>query len=118
MPSMLRRSIVPSDNANGVLTLAAVAEGLHRRLCHDKKRIPALSTGDLAQIRRGARNAALDRIAELDQSDRQPVTDGDLAELGRAINDSFVYMNGMTFQSTMADLANTAEAAIPTLLEP
>ena len=99
-----------------VLTLAAVAEGLHRRLFDDKKRIPALSTDDLVQTRRAARSAALDRMAELDRSDREPLTDADLTEFERAMNDSFAFVNEMTFRSRMADLASTAQAAIPNIV--
>jgi hypothetical protein len=99
-----------------VLTLAAVAEGLHRRLFDEKKRVPALSKRDLVQARRAARGAAVDRVSELDRSDREPLTEADLAEFKQAVNDAFGFINEQAFRTRMADLASTAQAALPNIV--
>lgn len=99
-----------------VLTLAAVAEGLHRRLFEEKKRVPALSTDDIAQARRAARQAALDLVSELDRKGREPLADADFVEFKSAINDAFAFINDLTFRTRMADLAMTAQAAIPNII--
>src|ERR1700733_8795336 len=72
-----------------VLTLAAVAEGLHRKLFDEKKRVPALKPSDVTQTRRAARQAALDRVREIDRSGRRPLPDADVAEFKQALNDAF-----------------------------
>jgi hypothetical protein len=99
-----------------VLTLAAVAEGLHRRLFEEKKRVPALSTDDIAQARRAARQAALDRVSELDRTGREPITDADFVEFKGAMNDAFAFITDLTFRTRMSDLATTAQAAIPNIV--
>lgn len=99
-----------------VLTLAAIAEGLHRRLFDQKKRVPALSRADLAHARHAARDAALDRLRVLDRSDREPLTEADLAEFTRAMNDAFPSLNDLTFRTKMAELASVAQAAIPNIV--
>lgn len=99
-----------------VLTLAAVAEGLHRCLFDEKKRVPSLSTDDLTLARRAARKAALDRVSELDRTAREPLTDDALEEFTNAMNDAFAFVNDITFRTRMADLAATAQAAIPNIL--
>jgi ApeA N-terminal domain 1 len=99
-----------------VLTLAAVAEGLHRRIFDGRKRVPAISTEDLAETRRAARGAALACLRDLDRSDRNPFTADDLAEFKRAMNDSFAFMNELTFRTRMAEIASTAKAAIPDIV--
>lgn len=90
-----------------VLTLAAVAEGLQRRLFDEKRSLPALSANDLKQARRAARTAALESVRELDRSDRTPLTDADLSELETAMNESFGSINEPTFRTRMADLAGS-----------
>lgn len=111
------------DNGHGatiqteVLTLAAVAEGLHRRLFDQKKRVSALSTADVAHARRAARGAALDRLRELDRGDRECLTERDLAEFTLAMNDAFSFVNDLTFRSRMAELADVAKSAIPNIVE-
>ena len=99
-----------------VLTLAAVAEGLQRRLFDEKRRLPALSANDLKQARRAARTAALESVRELDRSDRTPLTDADLSELETAMNESFGSINEPTFRTRMSDLAGIAQAAIPNIV--
>jgi len=99
-----------------VLTLAAVAEGLHRRIFDGRKCVPAISTEDLAETRRAARGAALACLRDLDRSDRNPFTADDLAEFKRAMNDSFAFMNELTFRTRMAEIASTAKAAIPDIV--
>lgn len=99
-----------------VLTLAAVAEGLHRRLFDDeKKRVPALEPSDVKQARRAARQAALDSVREIDRSGRPPLTDADLAEFKQAINDAFSFLNEQTFRSRMTDLIEDAQSSIPNI---
>ncbi|TDK86066.1 hypothetical protein EI067_30370 [Mycobacterium paragordonae] len=100
-----------------VLTLAAVAEGLHRRLFSEGKRVPALSKSDLRQARRAARLAAVARIKQLDRSGRSPLTADDIAEFESAMNDSFGFINQQTFRSRMLDLANAAAAAVPNIVD-
>jgi hypothetical protein len=87
-----------------VLTLAAIAEGLHRRLFDEKKRVPVLKPSDVTQTRRAARQAALDRVREIDRSGRRPLPDADVAEFKQALNDAFSFVNAQTFRSKMADL--------------
>jgi hypothetical protein len=99
-----------------VLTLAAVAEGLHRRLFDEKKRIPALSKADLVQARRAARAAATVRVSELERAGRPPLTIGDIAEFKKAMNDAFGFINEQTFRTRMADLADVATAAVPNIV--
>jgi len=98
-----------------VLTLAAVAEGLHRKLFDDQKRVPALEPSDVTQARRAARRAALDRVREIDRSGRVPITDADLTEFEQAINDGFSFVNEPTFRSRMADLIEDAQSSIPNI---
>jgi hypothetical protein len=99
-----------------VLTLSAVAEGLHRRLFDEKKRVPSLSTDDLIPARRAARKAALDAVCELDRTGREPLTDDDLEDFTNAMNDAFAFVNDITFRTRMADLATTAQAVIPNIV--
>jgi ApeA N-terminal domain 1 len=99
-----------------VLTFAAVAEGLHRRLFEDTKRVPALSPADLKHARRAARTAARERVCELDRSSRPDLTDDDLTEFENAMNDSFSFINEQTFRSRMALFAVDAQAAIPNIV--
>lgn len=99
-----------------VLTLAAVAEGLHRRLFNEKKRVPALSKSDLRQARHAARAAASTRVGELDRSGRDALTADDIAEFESAMNDSFGFINEQTFRARMADLAAVAQSAIPAIV--
>ncbi|MBO0881241.1 MAG: hypothetical protein J2P17_13010 [Mycobacterium sp.] len=96
-----------------VLTLVAGAEGLHRKLFDDKKRVPALEQNDVTQARRAARQAALDRVREIDRSGRAPLTDADLTEFKQAINDAFSFLNERTFRSRMSDLIEDAQSSIP-----
>lgn len=110
------------DNLGGVaiqtavLTLSAVAEGLHRRLFDEKKRVPALSRGDLVQARRAARAAAVNRVGELDRSDREPLKPADISEFKNAMNDAFGFINEQTFRTRMTDLANRAQEALPNIV--
>lgn len=99
-----------------VLTLAAVAEGLHRRIFDGRKRVPTISPEDLAEARRAARGAALACLCDLDRSDRNPLTADDLAEFKRTMNDSFAFMNELTFRTRMAEIVSTAEAAVPDIV--
>jgi hypothetical protein len=85
-----------------VLTLAAIAEGLCRKPFDEKKRVPALKPSDVTQARRAARQAALDRVREIDRSGRRPLPDAD--EFKQALNDAFSFVNAQTFRSKMADL--------------
>jgi hypothetical protein len=96
-----------------VLTLAAVAEGLHRKLFDEKKRVPALESSDVTQARRAARQAALDRVREIGRCRRAPLTDADVTEFRQAINDAFAFLNERTFRSRMADLIEDAQSSIP-----
>ena len=99
-----------------VLTLAAVSEGLHRRLFEEKKRVTALSKSDLKQARRAAKNAAVDRVNELDRSPRAPLTNADRVEFKRAMDDAFSFLNEQTFASRLTDLQNDAQTAIPKIV--
>lgn len=99
-----------------VLTLAAVSEGLHRRLFDEKKRTPALSKGDLVQARRAARTAAVARVGELDRSDREPLRPSDITEFEQAMNNAFGFINEQTFRTRMTDLANRAQEALPNII--
>jgi hypothetical protein len=98
-----------------VLTLAAVAEGLHRKLFDDEKRVPALEPGDVTQARRAARKAAVDRVRDIDRSGRDPLTEADFAEFEQAINDAFSFLNEATFRSRMTDLIEDAQGSIPNI---
>ena len=73
-----------------VLTLAAVAEDLHRKPFDEKKRVPALKPSDVTQARRAERQAALDRVREIDRSGRRPLPDAD--EFKQALNDAFSFV--------------------------
>jgi hypothetical protein len=99
-----------------VLTLSAVAEGLHRALFGERKRVPALSKDDLRHARRAARRAALMRLRDLGRGERAPLADTDLAEFTRAMNDAFAFLNDVTFRTRMADLADIAQAAVPNIV--
>ena len=98
-----------------VLTLAAVAEDLHRKPFDEKKRVPALKPSDVTQARRAERQAALDRVREIDRSGRGPLTDADVAEFKQALNDAFSFVNAQTFRSRMADLIEDAQCSIPNI---
>lgn len=96
-----------------VLTLAAVAEGLHRRLYPDRKRVPALSRPDLRAARKAARSAALESVRAADRAGRPELTAADLAAFGAAMDSAFGHINDATFRTMMNDLAGTAMAAVP-----
>ena len=98
-----------------VLTLAAVAEGLHRKLFDEKKRVAALEPSDVTQARRAARRAALDRVREIDRSGRELLTEADLEEFKQALNDAFAFVNEPTFRSRMTDLIEDAQSSIPNI---
>jgi ApeA N-terminal domain 1 len=98
-----------------VLALAAVAEGLHRKLFDDKKRVPALEQNDVRQARRAARKVALDSVRDADRSGRPALTGADLAEFKQAINDAFSFLNEPTFRSRMTDLIEDAQSSIPNI---
>ncbi|WNG82392.1 hypothetical protein C6A86_001400 [Mycobacterium sp. ITM-2016-00316] len=99
-----------------VLTLAAVAEGLHRRLFDKKKRVPALSRGDLKHARESARTAAIASLQGLDRSDRDALTDTDLTAISDAIGQAMASVNEVTFKTRMSDLVGMAQAAIPDIV--
>lgn len=90
-----------------VLALAAVAEGLHRRLFDGKRRIPGLSNNKIGKMRRAARGAALPLLPD------PQFSDGERAEFANAVQDAFASINEQTFRSRMADLLNDARMAIP-----
>jgi len=93
-----------------VLTLVAVAEGLHRRLFGAKgRRVKGLSDSKIARMRRLAREAALTKMAGSD------FTDEDRAEFSRAVNEAFGHINDQTFRSRMDDLITDASLSIPNL---
>jgi hypothetical protein len=96
-----------------VLTLAAVAEGLHRRLYPDRKRVPALSRADLKAARKAARAAALESVRAADRADRSELIAADLAAFGAAMDSAFGHINEATFRMMMHDLAATAVSAVP-----
>ncbi|ULP40049.1 hypothetical protein MJO55_28315 (plasmid) [Mycolicibacterium rufum] len=96
-----------------VLTLAAVAEGLHRRLYPDKKRVAALSRTDLRAARKAARVAALAAVRSIDRDDRPELTEADLTAFGEAMNNAFAFINESTFRTMMDDLVGTAVSAVP-----
>jgi hypothetical protein len=98
-----------------VLTLAAVAEGLHRKLFDDKKRVPVLNESDVRQARRAARKAALDSVRDADRSGRSALTDADIADFEEAINDAFSFINEPTFRWRMSDLIQDAQSSIPNI---
>jgi ApeA N-terminal domain 1 len=100
-----------------VLTLAAVAEGLHRRLFGGESRVPALSRRDLVQARRAARGAAVERVGELDRSGCEPLTTADIVEFKQAMNDAFGFINEQTFRTRMAQLVSTAQVQFPISLQ-
>ena len=99
-----------------VLTLAAVAEGLHRRLYPDEKRVAALSRGDLKKAGEAARQAAITAVRDIDRSDRTPLLESDLAEFESAMKDAFNHINESTFRTRMTDLMSTAQAAVPNIV--
>ncbi len=94
-----------------VLTLVAVAEGLHRRLFRDKnRRVTSLSDSKIKKMCRRARNAAL---PEMDGPD---FTDEDRAEFSKAVTEAFGHINDQTFRSRMADLIADARLSIPNIV--
>lgn len=99
-----------------VLTLAAVAEGLHRRLFDKKKRVPALSKSDVKRAKEVARKAAIERLQGLDRGQRQPLTEADLDEFKDAMEQAFSFLNEVTFSTRMADLVGMAQSAIPDIV--
>ncbi|RIS51807.1 HEPN domain-containing protein [Mycobacteroides abscessus] len=96
-----------------VLALAAIAEGLHQRIYDADKRIPALSANDTQQARRAARQAALEKVKQIDRTGRESLTPADLAEFTQAMNDSFSFINKPTYRSRMTDFAAEAQTIIP-----
>ena len=98
-----------------VLTLAAVAEGLHRKLFDEQKRVPALEPSDVKKARRAARQAALERVREIDRSGREPLAGADLQEFEEALNDAFAFINEPTFRGRMTDLIEDAQGSIPNI---
>jgi hypothetical protein len=99
-----------------VLAQVAIAEGLHRRLFPEKKRVPSLQLNEVKTLRRAARKAALEELGVLDRSDAEPLTDEDRGEFEQAINDAFSFLNDQTFKSRMQDLVDDAEKSIPTIV--
>jgi hypothetical protein len=91
-----------------VLALAAIAEGLHRRLFGEaKRRVKGLSNNKIGKMRRAARDAALPLLTD------PPFTDDDRSEFDNAIRDAFGHINDQTFRSRMADLLDDARRSIP-----
>jgi hypothetical protein len=90
-----------------VLALAAVAEGLHRRLFEETKRVPSLSDNKIGKMRRAARQAALPVLTD------PPFNDDDRSEFANAIQEAFGHINDQTFLNRMADLLSDARKAIP-----
>jgi hypothetical protein len=91
-----------------VLTLVAVAEGLHRRLFDDgEKLVQGLSDNKIAKMRRAAREAALPLMTD------PPFSDDDRDEFGRAIGQAFAHINEQTFRSRMEDLLADGRRTIP-----
>jgi len=99
-----------------VLTQAAIAVGLHRRLFPEKKRVPSLLPNEVKKLRRAARKAALEEPGVLDRADAVPLTDGDRSDFEQAINDAFSFLNEQTFKSRMQDLVEDAQKSIPTIV--
>lgn len=100
-----------------VLTLAAVAEGLHRRLFEKRKRVPALSKGDVKRAKEAAREAAIGRLQGLGRGERQPLTAADINEFNDAMGQAFSFLNEVTFSTRMADLVGMAQSAIPDIVD-
>lgn len=96
-----------------VLTLSSVAEGLHRRLYPDKKRVAALSRTDLRAARKAARAAALEAVRSIVRDDRPDLTDADITGFGEAMDSAFGHINESTFRTMMDDLVGTAVSAVP-----
>lgn len=93
-----------------VVTLASVAEGLHRRLFGSaKRRVESLSNNKIAAMRRAAREAALTKM------EGSEFTDDDRAEFTRAVSEAFGHINDQTFRSRMDDMLADAQRAIPSL---
>jgi hypothetical protein len=99
-----------------VLALASIAEGLHRRLFEDRRRVASLAPTQTRQLRRAAREAALQRFDSLDRPSDDPLTDQDRTELAQAINDAFGFINEQTFKSRMQDLVDEAKMAVPAIV--
>lgn len=95
-----------------VLTLGSVAEGLHRRLFDEKKRIPSLSPGKTEKLRRAARVAGLELLND------GAFTDNDRAEFADMIQEAFGHINDQTFRRRMADLLQQAQDSIPEIAAP
>jgi hypothetical protein len=97
-----------------VLSLSAVAEGLHRKLFADPahaKRVSAVSKRVCADARDAARAAAV-AVLEGDQ-----FTDEDRAEFAKAMDDALSHVNERTFRSRMRDLVDIAERVVPGITE-
>jgi hypothetical protein len=97
-----------------VLSLSAVAEGLHRKLFPNPaqaKRVPAASKKICADARDAARTAAV-VVLKGDQ-----FTDGDRTEFAKAVGDALSRFNERTFRSRMQDLVDVAERVVPGITE-
>ena len=92
-----------------VLTLGAIAEGLHHRLFDEKKRIPEFTDNHRDKTRRKARQAALELRTD------PPFTDADREEFQEMMQDAFSHINDQTFRSRMADLIADAQTSIPNI---
>ncbi|EHB46422.1 HEPN domain-containing protein [Mycolicibacterium vinylchloridicum] len=95
-----------------VLTLASVAEGLHRRICPSRKRIPNLSAADEDRARRAARAAAVQQLRDSEQC----LNDLELGEFTLAITQALSSINDLTFRTRMAELATIAATAAPSIV--
>lgn len=91
-----------------VITLAAVAEGMHRRFHCDKVAFPELNKAQRRAVRKAAKDAATAQLAEFGINDHDridPALDGPLAQI-----------NDMKFRERMRELAEVARCFDPEIV--
>ncbi|MEU2258476.1 HEPN domain-containing protein [Nocardia xishanensis] len=96
-----------------VLTMASIAEGLHRRLYpNHQKRIPTLTNSRCKRICDRARTTITESL------DTPGFSDEDRRALNNALSETLSHLNDQSFATRLVDLSTEAEALVPGIVEP
>ncbi|MEU5844508.1 HEPN domain-containing protein [Rhodococcus sp. NPDC047139] len=89
------------------LTMCAVAEGLHRRLCPVTSRFPGLSGNARDRVRRAARTAGAEML-------EQKGFDREVSE--KALNEALSHFDELPYRRRLEQLQDSAECAVPEIV--
>ncbi|MEV4127879.1 HEPN domain-containing protein [Nocardia sp. NPDC049707] len=92
-----------------LLTVASVAEGLHRRLRPTQRKRFELSNGAIDRIRRAARDAGVERFALEGFADR--------VRAAEVLNEELAHINEISFRQRISELVEIAIGVVPETIE-